>query len=191
MIAPLDQSLKDWLQAGACYAAIGLFVTVIKFWSEFRESRLQRERDLRWRKAQAGKSLNDEMQEDEYAWAAMQMLDSEHREFKLPSGETATITKAAIATALDPAICSNDEKDTYSRYCFDTLFYFLAMMEHYISSTLILEEDVAYPIEYYVPLIATFRPQIAAYLERYGLWRTRLFLERYKAWRDTKSGEAA
>jgi len=186
MIAPMDQGLKDWLQAGAWLAAaIGLFVTVIKFWSEFREGRLQRERDLRWRKAQAGKSLNDEMQEDEYAWAAMQMLDSEHREFKLPSGETATITQTAIATALDPAICSNDEKDIYIRDCFDTLFYFLAMMEHYISSTLILEDDVAYPIEYYVPLISTFRAQIAAYLARYGLWRTRLFLERYSAWRDT------
>ena len=60
----------------------------------------------------------------------------------------------------------------------------MAMLEHYISSTLIREDDVAYPMEYYVPLLTDFKPQVADYLKCYGLWRTRKFLERYEAWRD-------
>ena len=183
MIAPMDQGLKDWLQAGAWIAtAVGLIVTVVKFWSEIRQGRLLRERELRWRQAEAGKSLNDEMQTDERAWAAMQMLDSERREFELPNEEKVIITQDDLARALDPANDNNDEKSMYIRDCFDNLFYFMAMLEHYISSTLIREDDIAYPIEYYVPLMAEFRPQIAAYLNRYGLWRTCVFLERYEAW---------
>lgn len=182
-MAPMDQGLKDWLQATAWIAtAVGLIVTAVKFWSEFRQGRLQRERDLRWRQAEAGKGLNDEMQTDDLAWAAMQMLDSERREFKLPNGETVTIMQADIATALDPETRSTDDKSIYIRDCFDTLFYFLAMLQHYIANTLIRYDDIAYPIEYYVPLMAKFKPQIANYLSKYNLWRTREFLERYEAW---------
>ena len=187
MITPMEQGLKDWLQAGAWIAtAVGLVVTVVKFWSEFREGRLQRQRDLRWRQAEAGKNLNDEMQTDHRAWAALQMLDSARRKFKLPNEETMTITQGDISKALDSANVSTDEKSIYIRDCFDCLFYFMAMLEHYISNTLILQDDVAYPIEYYVPLIAKFKPQIAAYLKKYKLGRTSIFLNRYQAWRDAK-----
>jgi hypothetical protein len=181
---PMGQGLKDWLQAAAWVAtAVGLVVTAIKFWSELRAGRLQRDRDLRWRQAEAGKSLNDEMQMDDRAWPAMQMLDSESRAFTLPNDTLVTITRADIVTALDPASKANDEKSVYIRDCFDALFYFMAMLEHYISNTLIRAEDVAYPIEYYVPFMVPFRVQITAYLNKYGLSRTRVFLERYAAWR--------
>src|SRR5262245_14231962 len=184
-MSPMDQGLKDWLQATAWIAtAIGLIVTAVRFWSEFREGRLQRQRDLRWRQAEVGKGLNDEMQTDDRAWPAMQMLDSEEREFKLPNESKVTITTAEISTALDPNSKSSDETSIYIQDCFDTLFYFLAMLEHYISNTLICYEDVAYPIEYYVPLMAQFKPQIANYLKEYKLSRTQKFLERYQSWRD-------
>ena len=41
--------------------------------------------------------------------------------------------------------------------CFDALFYFLAMFEHYIARSLIVSGDVAYPIEYYVPRMGQMR----------------------------------
>jgi len=89
---------------------------------------------------------------------------------------------AWLATADENA---KDEKSTYIRDCFDTLLYFMAMFDHYISSTLVLSEDVAYPMEYYVPLMAKFRTEVTAYLERYNLWRTKEFLARYPAWTST------
>jgi hypothetical protein len=72
-------------------------------------------------------------------------------EFQMPSGKNVVITQSAIRTALDSAIPEGDEQSVHIRDCFDSLFYNMAMLEHYVSINLILEEDVAYPIEYYVP----------------------------------------
>lgn len=191
MFVAMEQGLKDWLQAVAWIAAAGgLILAVLKYLVELREGRVQRQRELRWRQAEAGKSLNDEMQTDERAWPALQMLDldSESREFKLSDEEKVKISPADIATALDPLNHQHDEKSVYIRDCFDTLFYFMTMLEHYISSTLICADDVAYPLDYYVPLMTKYRPQIAAYLKRYGLSRAQVFLERYPAWRETTEG---
>jgi hypothetical protein len=188
VVPAMSQGLKDWLQAAAWVAtAVGLVIAAAKFWLEVRAGRLQRARELRWRQAEAGKSLNDEMQTDDRAWPAMQMLDSEGREFTLPNNDKVTITQADIAIALDPANKKEDDKSVYIRDCFDTLFYFMAMLEHYISNTLICAEDVAYPIEYYVPLMIPLRVEITAYLKRYGLRRTSIFLQRYPVWRDATS----
>jgi hypothetical protein len=188
VIRAMDPGMKDWLQAAAWAAtAVGLVVAATKLWSELRTGRLQRDRDLRWKQAEAGKSLNDEMQTDSRAWPAMQMLDSEARAFTLPSNRIVTITRADICTALDPSKNANDEKSVYIRDCFDALFYFMSMFEHYISNTLIRAEDVAYPIEYYVQIMARLRGPIKAYLEKYGVSRARKFLERYSAWNDNVS----
>jgi hypothetical protein len=181
----MDQGLKDVLQLLTWVVAAGaLILAIYKFRSELHEGRLQRERDLRWRQAEVGKSLNDEMQTDERAWPALQMLDSERREFKLPNEKVLTVDRSDVAPALDPQNDHRDEKSVYIQDCFDTLFYFMAMLEHYISNTLIREDDVAYPMEYYVPLMSKMRPQVAAYLERHGLRRAQRFLERYPAWRE-------
>jgi len=183
----MDPILKDWLQAGAWLAtAIGVIITIVKFWSEVKAGRLQREQDLRWRQAQAGKALNDEMQTDEFAWAALQMLDSDRRTFKTPAGIEVAVVHDDIAPALDVSRGLDDDKSTFIRDSFDTLFYFMAMLEHYISSGLIRHDDVAYPMEYYVPLLARHRLEVSCYLERYGLWRTRGFLERYDAWHTSR-----
>src|SRR5262245_18644605 len=51
-----------WLAAGA-----GAIIATIKLWSELRQGREQSARDLRWKQAEAGKSLNDEMLTDPQA----------------------------------------------------------------------------------------------------------------------------
>jgi hypothetical protein len=178
----LDENLKNWLQAIAWIAAsIGVVITVIRFWSELRLGRIQRESDHRWKQAQAGKSLNDEMLTDPLAWPALQMLDSDGRVFKLPSGEAVAICLADVRNALDPN--SVDEKMEFIRDCFDSLFYYLAMMEHYTNRTLVNAEDVAYPLDYYVPLLNTMRPQVDAYLNKYELRRAINYLARFETWK--------
>lgn len=193
----MDPDVKDWLQAASWLAAaIGLVVTIVKFWSELREGRLQRQRELRWKQAEVGKSLNDEMQTDERAWAAMQMLDSRRRQFKLPEGRWVTIEHADIARAFDPrgdhtGRPEEEEKIQFIRDNFDSLFYFLALLDHYISSTLIREEDVAFPLEYYIPLLAEFRPQVMAYLGHYKLARVERALNRHSRWHVGTGGNQA
>jgi hypothetical protein len=181
----MNQMVKDLLQAAAWIATFGgVVVALVKFLAEIRDTRQQRERDLRWRQAQAGKALNDEMQTDAKAWAALQMLDSPSREYSPKEGKILTVATDDISAALDPAAHVPGETDEFIRDSFDTLFYFMAMFEHYISSGLIRPDDVAYPMEYYVPLLARHYRAVSAYLDKYDLWRARKFLERYPAWHD-------
>jgi hypothetical protein len=181
-LIPLDGNVKDWLQAlswGA--AAIGVGVAGLKFWTELALGREQRERDLRWRQAQAGKSLNDEMQTDPKAWPALQMLDSEERKYSIAETEMVTVSRADIRRALNPDTYVESTKDSFVRDCFDALFYFMAMIDHYVSTTLIREEDVQFPLEYYVRQLQEFQPEVAAYLRAHGLWRTQAYLDRHPA----------
>ena len=93
----LDATTKDWLQAVSWMAAaVGVILTVIKFWSELRLARDQRDQELRWRQAHAGKELNDEMLDDSLAWPALQMLDYSGREFELPSKQRTLITHSDV-----------------------------------------------------------------------------------------------
>jgi hypothetical protein len=185
-IPQLSPNLKDWLQAVAWLgAAVGAILAAIKLRSEVRLGREQRERELRWKQAEAGKALNDEMLTDPTAWPALQMLDYDGLEFELPSKRRTSIDYPDLKFALNPDNSLTDEKQIYIRECFDSLFYYMAMLQHYISSTLILTDDVAFPLDYYVPLLAEFKGEVDAYVERYQLTRTKSFLERYSIWRDT------
>ena len=195
MIPVMDPNMKDWLQAVAWGAtAGGVIVAIWKLRSDVRASRLQRDRDLRWRQAEAGKKLNDEMMADTQSWSAMQMLDFSGRTFLLPSqtdpNKTVSfaITHDDLTTVLNSSANITAQKDVFIRDCFDKLFYYLATLDHYISSTLILYKDVAFPIEYYVPLLANFKPAVGSYLDKYKLVRAQAFLSRFPAWKDVKTG---
>jgi hypothetical protein len=158
---PVNEHLKDWLQVAAwAAAAIGALVAAAKFWFELRAGREQRELELRWKQAEKGKELNDELLTDPTAWLALQMLDYEGKKFSLPSKREIAITYADLRRALDPSLLADTEVDAYIRECFDSLFYFMTFLQHYIRCTLILAEDVAFPLDYYIPLLAKLQPQV-------------------------------
>jgi hypothetical protein len=86
LLPEISQNVKDWVQVIAWLAAgIGAAVALIKYATDSKAARVQRDRDLRWKQADAGKQLNDEMLTDVEACAAMDMLDYSGREFELPS----------------------------------------------------------------------------------------------------------
>jgi len=147
-----------------------------------RAGRFQRAQDLRWKQADAGKKLNDEMLTDVQALAAMDILDYDGREFTLPSGRKETVSHAEVADGLVPSTPVTSEKQIFIRDSFDSLFYYMAMLEHYTSRTLILAEDVTHPIDYYVRLLASLKRQVDAYLADYRLEQTAAFLRRYPEW---------
>ncbi|MBI4516624.1 MAG: hypothetical protein HY699_12505 [Deltaproteobacteria bacterium] len=177
-------------QVAAWLAATATFlVTALKVLAELRQSREQRQAELRWKQAEAGKALNDEMQTDERAWPAMQMLDSDQRTFNVGEDVRLTVTQADIRAALDPGTESTAVVE-FIRDCFDTWFYFLAMLDHYIDTGLIRPEDVAYPTEYYVPLLARHRLQVDKYLAHYGLSKVQGYLRRHPEWGQTDGAAA-
>ena len=55
----------------------------------------------------------------------------------------------------------------------------MAMLEHNIASTLVLAEDVMFPLDYYIGILRkNFHAEVDAYLDRFDLARAKKFLQR-------------
>jgi hypothetical protein len=159
-VPPLTTNAKDWIQAASWISAVAAGVIgVIKILIELRQSRLQRAQELRWRKAEAAKSLNDELLSDKGALAATTMLDWDGREFEIEGGVKTPITLKDMLTSLRTTNTTFSGPEMFVRDSFDSLFYYLGIFEHYISRGLVDFMDVEQPIEYYVKLMAANRPE--------------------------------
>jgi len=187
----IGQNLKDWLQAISWIAAsIGVVVAFLKFMTEIRAGRIQRENDLRWKQASAGKELNDEMLKHPEAIAAMQMLDYTSRAYDIPGHRPVSITHDDLRFALDPNNEVKKPHHIYIRDCFDRLFYYMTMLDHYILQTLVRPDDVSYPLEYYIPRLANFKREIELYLNHFKLSRTQKYLSRYPTWSTPEAADS-
>lgn len=142
---------------------------------EQQQATVQRREELRWKQAAAAKSLNDEMLEDPQAGTAFRLLDYPSAPIQVDAKEV-TITAQEILRALDPSIPARDATSRTIREAFDALFYYLATMEHYVASSLVLPVDVAYPLDYYYWHFERLRAPFDAYLKWYGLERAFRFL---------------
>lgn len=142
---------------------------------EQQQATVQRRGELRWKQAAAAKALNDEMLEDPQAGTAFRLLDYPSAPIKV-DGTDVRITPQQILQALDPSIPARDPTSRTIREAFDSLFYYLATMEHYEASSLVLPVDVAYPLDYYHWHFERLRAPFDAYVGWYGLERTAKFL---------------
>jgi hypothetical protein len=185
---PLDPNLKDWVQAASWIAAVaaGLF-GIIKIVIELRHARAQRQQELRWRKAQAAKSLNDEMLSDEGSHTAMTLLDWDGREFEIKQDVRAKITTEEMLGSLRTVNTRFSDLEVFVRDAFDNFFYYMGIFEHSTVTGLADFPDLEYPIEYYVAILAKNRPVFENYLVTYGFKRGLSFLGRFEPWRVAKA----
>ena len=107
----------------------------------------------------------------------MQMLDSSRRIYRDSNDHDFTVSDEDIDAALTAPDGDTDPRRTYIRDAFDSLFYYMAMFQHSIDNTLIVKDDVAYPMEYYIERIREHGNSIDSYLTRWNLHRTRRFLD--------------
>jgi hypothetical protein len=192
LITPIDPAWKDWIQTLSWLGAvIGIVLALIKYVSEQRQNREQRERELnqsqlelRWKQAEAAKKLLDEMLTDTRAVAAMQMLDWNDLEFEVKPGIKLSVWEKDYLQALRISNLKFDDKETYIRNCFDSLFYFMAMIEHYIHSDLVRLEDIAFPLDYYIKIINKNREVFDKFLIHYKLNRTLRFMKRLDGYKE-------
>lgn len=169
----------------------GVLVGIIKILIEFRETRLQRDRELRWKKAEAAKSLNDELLSDPEASAALTILDWDGREFEVVKDVKAPITHDLMLAAVRTVNLEFSDAEMFVRDAFDNLFYYLGIFEHYISRGLVDFMDVEQPIAYYVKLLSKHHAIFELYLTNYGFGLAAAFLKRFESWRSAgaKPGE--
>jgi hypothetical protein len=186
----LDQTTRQWVETASWAAAIvGVGFAVFKGLQEVRESRAQRERELRWKQAAAARELLNELFDWEQAWFALQMLERDGRVFAMPEGGHLRVTAADYRRALSKRDDSIDDKDQYLRDCFDSLFYYFGLFEHYIMRGLVQYEDLASPIHYYLRRLTMHLDVVVPYLKDYDFDRTERFLKRFSP--KSASPEAA
>ena len=184
----IDPNLKDWIQTVSWGGtAIAVVIAFAKYLSELRQNRKQRASDLRWRQADAGKKINDEMLADPEATAARCMIDYNGREFEVAPGRKEVVTEVDYLAALDPSKLDTNAKVIYVRDCFDSLFYYFATLDHYITSGLVRLDDVSYPLSYYVRILSGHRTVIEGYLDHFRLDGARGFLDRFSVWQQESS----
>lgn len=185
MLAPLDPSTKDWIQAISwMVTSAGVAFAGINYVVGARHNQAQRAQQLaqnavthRWKQAEAGKKLLDEMLADEHASAALRMLDWNDDEYEVQPGRKERIAEAEYLRALRVVELTFDAKETYIRNCFDALFYYLALMAHYIRADLVRLEDVSFPMDYYIAAMDRNREVFDRFLAYYGLARSAAFLD--------------
>lgn len=185
-LPPLDTNLKNWIQAASwLIAIIGGVVAVLNILYELRESRSQRVDELRWKRAQAAKTLSDEMLEDGPTHAALVMLDWDGREFEIKPSVRVKIKTREFLTALRTANTNFSDMEIFVRDAFDNMFYHMGVFEHYISRGLVDFDDVKHPVDYYVAKIAAQKPVFVQYLGAYGFERSSRFLQRFDVWKNS------
>jgi hypothetical protein len=144
----------------------------------------QRVEDLKWRRAQAAKALNDEMMADPRAHDALLMIDyPSGRPYELAKDCVETVTGSQVLTSLALRPKPGETLsgvDRFVRDAFDELLYRIGILEHYIDRDLVREADVIHPIDYYVRRMKDVGlwDAVQAYIEDYHFYRTKAFLQR-------------
>jgi hypothetical protein len=118
LIRPIDPGWRDWIQTLSWIGAvIGIVLALLKYVSEHRQNREQRQRELeqsqlelRWKQAEAAKKLLDEMLTDTRAVAAMKMLDWNDLEFEVKPGLKLPVWEEDYVKALRVSNLDFDDK---------------------------------------------------------------------------------
>lgn len=147
-----------------------------------KENRDQRDRELRWRQAQAGSALVEKMVDNKDAVCAMRILDWSNRKFEV-EGVTVAIAHDDLPDALRTSRGRFDSKQVFIRDVFDELFFHMARFEQTLDVGLVRFADVSLPIGYYVTEMAKMRRVFEPYLETFHPGAHR-FVERFPEWKQ-------
>lgn len=191
----MDPYTKDLIDAiSKCIGLLSVFVAIFVAWHQFEKNRqeternrLQRNEELRWRKAGLGRDVLNEFWEDSFACDAMLMLDWTRRGYCIGKEQDVIITLDEVWHALRVSDTSFTEKEKYVRDCFDHFFGMMQIIEHYLSINLIVFEDVNYPFNYYAGKLKRKREVIMSFLQTYEYDKALVFLSRFDNWRMTNS----
>jgi len=149
----------------------------------------QRNRQLRWDQAKLAKEINDQFLADHGAQDALGIVDADVPIFKVttlenpPKTYPISIEDGEHIKALQIGGAGAEPKEIYVRECFDAWFYWMSIMEQYLKNKLVLQEDVAYPSDYYVRCLREDQKLYeasVAYIQKHRLSANILaFMERF------------
>lgn len=179
---PMDTFTKDLLQAAAWGVAIvGGLIAAFKAIHETRESRHQRLRELRWRKAELARDIISSLFANVQLHNAFVMVDWSGRDFEIAPGRRETIYWEDLPGALRHWVepVEFNDKEIYIRDCFDELFDGLNLLEHYLRTDLLEFEDVEFPMAYYIGQLKRRGDAVRVFMDHYGNGLARGFIHRF------------
>ena len=182
------EATKDYVQmlvwivtsVGAAIAAWKAIAEMRKANIERMEARTNRERDLRWRQAEAGKKLIDELLSNSKAADALRILDLDGHEIALgANGASIRTSHATLSHHLRTKNLTLTPEDLAVRERFDELLGAFDRLEHYVKIDLTLPDDVLPPFEYYADISGTLKEAMSKYAIFSKCSRAVDFLRRY------------
>ena len=198
-------ALKDAFQVVFwMVASVGGLVTAWKAVVELRranvertESRAERALEHRWRQAEAGKQLIDELLKNQKAAEALRVLDIDGHVISVLGREHGIQTDHdQLHEALRTTNMILTDEELIIRETFDELLGALDRMEHYIRIGLTLSEDVMPPFDYYARKAAEVKDVVEGYAKFFEFHRALSFLSRFPQYqsaskvptKDTRDG---
>lgn len=176
--------VKDAVEVIAAIVAVGGgLIAAFKAVREMREQKEQNARDLRWKRAREAMELLNQLNTNSLVKAATLMLDWSEREFALPSGKRAKITKQAMLRALRTENLDFTEEEVFIRDVFDSFFAFLERVELATKISLVEFDDIKGSIGYLAEKMSKNRGVFSKFISSYGYNRAEELLALYPEWR--------
>ncbi len=188
------EEIKDIIQSVAWMAAsFGALITAWKAVIEMRranveraESRAERSLELRWRQAEAGKQLIDELLKNPKATEALRVLDIDGHTILIPGRDKGVDTAHdVLPESLRTTNMTLTKDEVIIREAFDELLGAIDRLEHYIRIGLTLAEDVMPPLEYYARRAAEVKDALEGYARFFEFHRALDFFSRYPQYQIT------
>lgn len=158
---------------------IGGLIIAFKAVIEMKNTSKQRKIEHRWKQTEQARIFLDEIKNNYKVYSALQMLDWSERNYTLENAVEMNITSEDIKIGLRTKKLQFSEKEAFIRDCFDSLYDNFEMIEHFIKKDLIVFEDIAIPIKYYVEKINK-KQFHSSYMKEYGYLLTLDFIDRFK-----------
>lgn len=180
--------IQAWVTIlGGVVTAVGILVASFKALVEWRRATEQREeelklrqREFRQKQATFARELTREVFSDQYARAALKMLDSISFEYADENGAKHRIRIEELQPALRTSDFTFTDEQKYVRASFEALYDYLEQIEQLISLEVINFEDIETVFRYY--MVRTLRPDVRHldFLDHYDYPRAKQFLQRFE-----------
>jgi hypothetical protein len=142
-------NIKDIAET-SMYIVTSIGAPIAALWSllQWRESLQQRKIEFRWKQADLGRQLLDQLFDEPVAGIALELIDGELHFLKTPEDGELIVDGNTIINALS-INKNNTPVSRHIRKSFDTLLYYLERLETMIKLNLIELEDIEMPTKYY------------------------------------------
>jgi|SRR5215204_4224341 len=161
----------------------GLTAAFLAIWQAGQNLK-QRKRELRWKQAELGKKIIDEIFDYQPSRDALLMVEGRKRHYKITEGDSEVIVYPEIISALRLEVSNNRRRQIYIQDGFDSLFYYLDRIEHFLGINLITFDDVRNPMEYYARKMAKDKKVFLDYINTINYKGAAEFLNRFQSWQQ-------